>query len=136
MLAASELFQGLEVFSVDKPSIDKLLVGEPEFFADLAGLSFFECVDRLVGRRHRKDAIQQFRALLPGCHLFKSSRHQEVVRSAEQLNLALGNLDDEHGLSVWQMSEVPDNLLHLSGFRLAEYGVGVGDSTENIGEGS
>ena len=75
-----------------------------ELARDLPDLRLFLVGDGLVGCRHRKQAFEQLLPLLLRRNLAELPRHEEILGTAEQPVLVLGDLDDDEGLGFGQLS--------------------------------
>jgi uncharacterized membrane protein (DUF4010 family) len=114
--------------------LEELAVADLELAGDLADLGFLDARDRVVGRRHREQAVQELLALCMRAVFAELARHEEVLGGAEEVSLGLGDLQRQHRLRARQLAVVEDQLLHALVFRFGHLGIGAGDPAQKVGE--
>jgi len=123
------------MFSVDQKRRRVLRLREPQLFGDLACLRFLNRADCSVSGSHREEAVEQFETLLLGGYLFELAGNEIVFGAAEQQGLALGHFNDHGRLSLREMSQATDDVVHCVGLVRAHMRIGMRDTTQDIGEG-
>jgi mono/diheme cytochrome c family protein len=103
-----------------------------QFAGYLPDLRFFLRSDGIVGRGHRKQAVEQLATLTLGGHGAELPRDEEILGSAEQTVLAFCNRDDEDGLLFRKLAHALNQIDHAGRLRVADVEVGVGDAAEHV----
>ncbi len=106
-----------------------------EFVGNLHQHPTLQRRDGAVRRRDRKQTVQKGDALFPRCHLPELPGNQVVLAAAEQETLLPGHLHNQGGLVPGQGTFLTDQAAHHVGLHVVHDPVGVGHTTQNVGEG-